>query len=96
MYVTSRASCSPASRAARQRNHERDHELCCHSDDRHEDHRAADVGRRRARDRCARCTHTRTLVILAPPPPKGDHHLAVGGGGDGRFIVYTTDDNLSF
>ena len=43
---------------------------------------------------------TQTLVMLAPPPPKGapegDHHLAVGGGGDGRFIVYTTEDNLNF
>ncbi len=42
----------------------------------------------------------RTLVILAPPPPlgapEGDHHLAVGGGGEGRFIVYTTEDNLLF
>jgi len=42
---------------------------------------------------------TRTLVMLAPPPPKGapegEHHLAVGGG-DGRFIVYTTEDNLNF
>jgi hypothetical protein len=43
---------------------------------------------------------THTLVILAPARPKGapegDHHLAVGGGGDGRFLVYTTEDNLSF
>jgi hypothetical protein len=43
---------------------------------------------------------TRTLVMLAPSPPKGapegSHHLAVGGGGDGRFIVYTTEDNLNF
>lgn len=42
---------------------------------------------------------TRTLVMLAPSPPQGapegDHHLAVGGG-DGRFIVYTTEDNLDF
>lgn len=41
-----------------------------------------------------------TLVTLAPPPPKGapegDHHLAVGGGSDGRFIVYMTEDNLTF
>ena len=43
---------------------------------------------------------TQTVVTLAPPPPRGapegDHHLAVGGGGDGRFIVYTTEDNLNF
>jgi hypothetical protein len=43
---------------------------------------------------------TQTLVVLAPPPPKGapegDHHLAIGGGGEGRFIVYTTEDNLDF
>jgi hypothetical protein len=43
---------------------------------------------------------TQTLVMLAPAPPKGapegDHHLAVGGCGDGRFLVYTTEDNLSF
>jgi hypothetical protein len=43
---------------------------------------------------------THTLVILAPAPREGaregDHHLAVGGGGDGRLLVYTTQDNLSF
>jgi hypothetical protein len=43
---------------------------------------------------------TRTLVILAPAPPKGppkgDHHLTVGGGADERFVVYTTEDNLTF
>lgn len=39
---------------------------------------------------------TRTLVILAPRPRIGDCHMAIGGGGDGRFIVYLTNDNLSF
>lgn len=43
---------------------------------------------------------TQTLVILSPPPPEGapqgDHHLAIGGGGDGRYIVYVTEDNLTF
>jgi|tagenome__1003787_1003787.scaffolds.fasta_scaffold20452583_2 hypothetical protein len=43
---------------------------------------------------------TRTLVMLAPSPPKGppegDHHLAIGGGADGRFVVYTTEDNSNF
>jgi hypothetical protein len=43
---------------------------------------------------------TRTLVMLAPAPPlgapEGEHHMAIGGGGGGRFIVYTTEDNLRF
>ncbi|MBS2012197.1 MAG: hypothetical protein JST00_04890 [Deltaproteobacteria bacterium] len=43
---------------------------------------------------------TQTLVMLAPAPPlgapEGDHHLAVGGGGDSRYIVFTTEDNLTF
>jgi hypothetical protein len=43
---------------------------------------------------------TQTLVMLAPAPPKGapegDHQMAIGGGTDGHFIVYATDDNLSF
>jgi Immunity protein Imm1 len=43
---------------------------------------------------------TETLVILAPASPigapEGDHHFAIGGGREGRSIVYTTEDNLSF
>jgi len=43
---------------------------------------------------------TETLVMLAPSPPKGapvgERHMAIGGGGGGRFIIYTTEDNLSF
>jgi hypothetical protein len=52
------------------------------------------------RETGARDARVQTLVTLAPPPPEGtpegDHHLAVGGGGEGRFIVYTTDDNRSY
>jgi hypothetical protein len=52
------------------------------------------------REVCALDARAQTLVILAPSPPKGapegDHHMAIGGGSDDRFIVYTTEDNLSF
>ena len=37
---------------------------------------------------------TETLVTLAPH--QGEHHLAIGGGRGGQFIVYLTEDNLTF
>jgi hypothetical protein len=52
------------------------------------------------REICALDARAQTLVILAPPPPKGapegDHHMAIGGGSADHFIVYMTEDNLSF
>jgi hypothetical protein len=39
--------------------------------------------------------NTCTLLVLGigePPVP----HMAIGGGEDGKYIVYTTADNLSF
>lgn len=43
---------------------------------------------------------TETLVSLSPPsplgPPVGEHHMCIGGGKDNQFVVYMTEDNLSF